>query len=76
MAFDSILLLLPLPEAARPWLVLNLEHHVIICYRVGCQHAISPRMVSRHLRDKHQVQIDIRKQIQLYLEQWQWLYDS
>ena len=32
-------------------------------------------MVSRHLRDRHHVQVDIRRPIQLHLEQWQWPYD-
>ena len=75
MVIQSIQLPLPLPDELRPWLTLNVEFHVILCHYYSCQQALSPGMINRHLRDKHQVKVDIRKQLELYLEQWQWQYD-
>jgi Orsellinic acid/F9775 biosynthesis cluster protein D len=66
---------LPLPEALRPWLALNVEFCVIVCYSADCQQAISPGMLNRHLRDKHQVGVEVRKELVEYLKQWQWQYD-
>lgn len=75
MSDQSIQLPLPLPEAVQPWLTLNLEFHVIICHSTGCKGALTPRAVCTHLRDKHQVQFEIRQQLAEYLKQWQWQYD-
>ena len=75
MSTELIQLPLPLPEALRPWLALNAEFYVIICHCAGCQHALSPGMINRHLRDKHQTRVEVRKSLELYLEQWQWQYD-
>lgn len=65
----------PLPQALRPWLSINVEFHVIICTHHSCRQAIAPHTVKRHLRDKHQVGIEIRKQLDHFIEQWQWPYD-
>ena len=66
---------LPLPEALRPWLVVNAEFHVIICHTAGCQQALSPGMAARHIHDKHQAKIESRQQLADYLKQWRWPYD-
>ena len=66
---------LPLPQILRPWLSINIEFHIIICSHHSCRQAISPHAVNRHLRDKHQVGIEPRKQLDCFIEQWQWPYD-
>jgi hypothetical protein len=66
---------LPLPEALRPWLVLNVDFYVIICNSASCQQALSLSATSCYLHDKHQVKIEHRKQLDEYLKQWQWQYD-
>src|SRR5277367_5206510 len=75
MSLGSMPLPLPLPEALRPWLVLNVEFYAIICSSASCRQALSPSATSCHLRDKHQVKIEHRKQLDEYLKQWQWQYD-
>jgi hypothetical protein len=67
---------LPLPEVLEPWIKVNLEYHVLICCGNGCQQAQSPSAISRHLRDKHQASLELRKELDQYLEQWQWPYDA
>lgn len=47
----------------------------MLIYGAGCQQALAPGGISRHLRDKHQMNIEIRKLADQYIEQWQWLYD-
>lgn len=68
-------LLLPLPEVLQQWIILNVEYHVFLCYIPGCQHALAPGSISRHLRDKHQVKREIQKQADQYFRQWQWQYN-
>jgi hypothetical protein len=75
MSTNSIQLPLPLPEALRPWLTLNSEFYVIICYSTGCRQALSPGTTSTHLSRKHQVKLEFRQQLAEYLKQWQWQYD-
>ena len=67
---------LPLPEVLQQWIVVNAEFHVLICQGNGCHQALAPGAISRHLRDKHQVTNQLRKQLNQYIEQWQWPYDS
>ena len=66
---------LPLPEALRQWIAINAEYHVLVCHITGCQQALCPRAISRHLRDKHQVKSGLYKQADQYIKQWQWQYD-
>ena len=75
MSTESTQLPLPLPEVIRPWLTLNAEFYVLICHHASCQQALSPGAISSHLRDKHLVKIELRRQIDEYLKQWQWPYD-
>jgi Orsellinic acid/F9775 biosynthesis cluster protein D len=75
MSNQSLQLLLPLPEGLKQWITVNAEFHVLLCHSAGCQQAHSPATISRHLRDKHQVKIKLRKQLDEYLKQWQWPYD-
>ena len=48
---------------------------MFICHHTSCCQAISTSRVNRHLRDNHQVDIKLRKQIDHYLQQWQWPYN-
>ena len=66
---------LPLPDALRQWLTVNVEFHVVLCHAADCQHALTPASTSRHLRDKHQAKIEAQRQADEYIKQWQWLYD-
>jgi hypothetical protein len=61
MSAESVQLLMPLPEALRPWLALNTKFYIILCYYSCYQLALSPGIIDRHLRDKHHVQIEVRK---------------
>ncbi len=67
--------LIPLPEPLKQWISLNADFHVLICRSVGCEQALSPGTISRHLRDKHHVSVYLRKQLEQYIQQWQWPYD-
>src|SRR5271165_3171176 len=75
MSSQLVQLPLPLPEALRQWITFNAEFYVFLCYTTGCQHALAPGSISRHLRDKHQVKTEVQKQADQYIEQWQWQYD-
>ena len=75
MSSQSIQLPLPLPEAMQPWLMLNSEFCVIVCHATKCRQALSPDSISRHLRDKHQVIIEFRQQLEEFLKEWQWQYN-
>jgi hypothetical protein len=66
---------LPLPESLKPWLILNNDYKVLVCYSASCRQAISPGAVSRHLRDKHQAKRELQKLAEEYIVQWQWPYD-
>jgi hypothetical protein len=66
---------LPLPEALRQWLTVNIEFHVVLCHDTDCQHALTPASTSRHLRDKHQAKVEAQRQADEYIKQWQWSYD-
>jgi len=66
---------LPLPNALRQWLTLNSEFCVLVCHDAGCQQALSPDATSRHLREKHQASIELRRQAEEYIKQWQWPYN-
>ena len=64
-----------LPKELEQWLTLNIDFQVLICYSAGCHQALSPGAISRHLRDKHQVKVEIQKQLDHYIKQWQWPYN-
>ena len=68
MATQPLQLSLSLPEVLRPWLVLNLEFHMIICYIAGYQQALGPGGISDHLLRKHQVKLEPRWWLAEYLE--------
>jgi hypothetical protein len=59
---------LPLPEAVRPWLILNIEFHVIVCHTATCRQALSVGGISHHLYKKHYVKLEYRQQLNEYLK--------
>ena len=49
----SLLLLLPLSEVLRLWLLLNVDYYVFICHYTSYYLAISISRVNRYLRDNY-----------------------
>jgi hypothetical protein len=48
---------------------------VLICIGNGCRCAVSPASISSHLRRKHHVRIELRKQVDRYIEGFPFQYD-
>ena len=67
--------LLPLPEPLRQWLTINADFYILTCHSPSCQQAINPNAISRHLREKHHAKVELQRQADQYLKQWQWQYD-
>ena len=63
MSQERTQLPLPLPEAVRPWLVLNTDFHVIICCAPECQQVLSFKGIEDHLLRKHQLQRHVRQEL-------------
>jgi len=72
MSNDLNKLPLPLPEALQPWITLNDKFHVLICHCYSCQQVIRPKTLVRHLREKHQIKSEVRKEAEQYIQQWEW----
>lgn len=53
---------------------LNERYGVLICIGDGCCCAVSPAAISDHLRRKHQVQLELRKQVDRYIEGFPFTY--
>jgi len=66
---------LPLPPALRQWIALNVEFGVLLCVGSGCCKAVSPGALPGHLRRKHQASIQVRKQVEDYVQQFTQSYD-
>jgi hypothetical protein len=62
------------PELSR-LVVLNAEYGVLICIGNGCQHALKPTAISRHLDTKHKTPIALRKQVDQYIREFPFTYD-
>jgi hypothetical protein len=41
----------------------------ILRCQINCEHAVSPDLISRHLRDKHQVKEELQKQANEHIKQ-------
>jgi hypothetical protein len=48
---------------------------MLICLSDGCRCAVSPVVISDHLRRKHKVQLEFRKQVDRYIEGFPFTYD-
>jgi hypothetical protein len=65
----------PIPQALCHLIQLNPSYKVLICLGERCRCAVSPGAVSDHLRRKHQVPTDLRKQVDRYIEKFPFPYD-
>lgn len=65
----------PIPQSLAHLILLNVEYGVLICIGNGCRCAVSPASISRHLRRKHHVRIELRKQVDRYIEGFPFQYD-
>ncbi len=61
----------PLPLGLESWIALNVKFCVLLCVGNGCRRAAqSPTAMSRHLRDKHKVNLQVRKQVNEYIREF------
>jgi hypothetical protein len=60
-----------IPFSLSHLIAVNARYKVLICLGNGCRCAIVPTGAARHLRDKHHEPIELRKQVERYLEQCQ-----
>jgi hypothetical protein len=56
-------------------MALNVEYNVLICLGSGCQHALKPTTISRHLDIKHKTPLELRKQVDEYIRDFPFTYD-
>lgn len=54
----------PIPAALAHLIVLNAEYNVLICRK--CQYVLMPQAMSRHLHDRHNTPIELRRQVNQY----------
>jgi hypothetical protein len=64
---DLVPLAPPIPTGLAPLMQLNAEYRVLLCLGHGCRCAVSPAGFSRHLRRKHQTQLELREQVDQYV---------
>ena len=48
---------------------------MLICLGDGCRCAVSPAAIADHLRRKHKVQLELRKQVERYIEGFPFIYN-
>ena len=65
----------PIPQALSQLVALNVEYGVLICIGRGCQCALKPTAISRHLDIKHKTPIALRKQVEQYVAAFPFRYD-
>ncbi len=58
-----------IPESLSHLIAINVDFEVIICLGHGCQCAVSPAAISNHMRRKHKTQLELRKQVDRYINQ-------
>ena len=58
----------PVPLALQPQLALNTAFGVLLCTGSGCNRAIVPRGLGRHLYRQHQADIQVRRLADAYVE--------
>jgi hypothetical protein len=54
---------------------LNVEYGVLICIGNGCQCAVGPASFSDHLRRKHKTPLELREQVDRYIDGFPFKYD-
>ena len=64
-----------IPESLSHLIHLNEKYSVLICIGHGCRYAVSPTAISIHLQRKHKTQLELRRQVDRYIEQSPLEYD-
>jgi hypothetical protein len=65
----------PIPEVWSHLVELNVDFQVLICLSNKCRCAVNPGAIVRHFRDQHKVPIELRKQIERYIQSFPSSYD-
>jgi Orsellinic acid/F9775 biosynthesis cluster protein D len=63
----------PIPKALAHLVGLNVEFGVLVCMQ--CKYVVAPTAISRHLKDKHKAPIELRKQLDEYVQEFPFQYD-
>ena len=63
----------PIPTALVHLIALNPVYNVLICKK--CQYVLMPLAMSRHLHDQHQTPIELRRQVNQYIDMFQLPYE-
>jgi hypothetical protein len=64
-----------IPQTLSHLIQLNERYGVLIYLSNGCRYAVSPAAISDHLRRKHKVQLELRKQVDHYIKGFLFTYD-
>ena len=75
MADEQLIQAEPIPPTLSHLIQLNERYGVLICMRDRCRCAVSLAAIADHLRRKHQVQLELRKQVERYIERFPFIYD-
>ena len=75
MAESSAIPIKPVPETLSHLIQLNVEYGVVICIGHGCHCAVKPTAISGHLQRKHKTELELRDQIDRYIERCPFEYD-
>ena len=65
----------PIPQTLSHLIALNERYGVLLCLNEKCRRAVRPAAASDHLRRQHQVQPEIRKQVDQYIKGFPYEYD-
>jgi Orsellinic acid/F9775 biosynthesis cluster protein D len=66
----------PVPLALSHLVALNAEYNVLICISNSCKHVLKPTAISRHLDIKHKTPLELRKQLDQYVRESPFAYNS
>ena len=64
----------PIPQALSHLIALNTDYRVLICVSSKCKYALEPSAISRHLRDRHETALELRKQVEQYVAGFPFAY--
>jgi Orsellinic acid/F9775 biosynthesis cluster protein D len=64
----------PIPATLRHLLSLNTEYNVLVCLSDECRKAVEPRAVSEHLFRIHKTKLELRRQVDVYIEGFPYRY--
>jgi hypothetical protein len=66
----------PVPLALSHLVALNAEYNVLICIGNSCKHVLKPSAISQHLDIKHKTPLELQKQVDQYVREFPFAYDS